>query len=134
MKDKISVKDNYWEFRIFTPEEIEAFAKISGDDNPIHMNDEIAKEKGFDSRICHGMLIASNISKILAVNYPGPGTIYLQQSINFKSPAYPGEKLKFVLSVLKADQKKGKYLIQTDVFHDNDGDLVLTGEALVLVR
>jgi len=123
----------YHEYRSYSEADISSYANLSGDHNPIHLDDKIAMEKGFKRRICHGMLVVSNISKILAVNFPGPGTIYLQQSIDFKSPAYPGEKLKYSLTVLGSDPVKRKYQIQTDVFHD-DGEMVLTGEALVLVR
>ncbi len=98
------------------------------------MNDSAAKEMGFEKRICHGMLVASHISKILAVNFPGPGTIYLNQTLSFRSPIYPDVKLRFELTVVEANNEKRKYLISTEVKNaENSTDLII-GDALILLK
>ena len=69
-----------------TEEMINNFAKVSGDFNPIHVNEQYAKKTIFKKRISHGMLVASFISRVIANKLPGPGTIYLSQNLSFKHP------------------------------------------------
>jgi 3-hydroxybutyryl-CoA dehydratase len=130
----LNVGSKYEELKIFTYNDIDTFSQLTGDENHIHLDDDFAKNKGFEGRICHGMLVSSYISKILAMDFPGTGTIYLNQFLSFKSPVYPNKQLKYCLTVKEANSEKRKYLIQTDVFHFDSGELALTGEALVLVR
>lgn len=132
--NKLVVGTKYEEIKSFTNNDIDTFANLTGDQNQLHLNDDFAIKKGFEKRICHGMLVSSHISKILAMNFPGIGTIYLNQFISFKSPVYPDRQLKYCLTIKEADIEKRKYLIQTDVIHADSEELALTGEALVLVR
>lgn len=74
-----------------TDEDVRAFADISGDYNPIHLDDEFAKESVFGERISHGMLTASHISATLGYIFPGPGWIYLNQSLQFRAPVKIGD-------------------------------------------
>lgn len=134
MLNDILIGSTYEEIKSFTFNDIKVYSQLTGDVNPIHTDDAFAHAKGFNGRICHGMLVASNISKILAVNFPGEGTIYLNQHLDFKSPAYPNNELKYMLKVVEADNEKRKYFIQTDVLDTNSREIVLTGNALVLVR
>lgn len=85
-------KNYLWEFKI-TNEDIDIFAKVSGDHNPVHLDKVAAKKMGFNDRIAHGAMLVSEISKVAAMSYPGLGTIYLTQTLDFKSPVYPDMEL-----------------------------------------
>jgi len=79
--------------RIVTEKDIEDFAKISGDDNPVHLNEDFAKKTIFKGRIAHGMLAASFISTTVGTKLPGYGAIYISQSLRFKAPVRIGDKV-----------------------------------------
>ena len=132
--ENLNIGSKYEELKLFSTDDIDTFAKLTEDENQIHLDDDFAIKKGFEKRICHGMLVSSHISKILAMNFPGIGTIYLNQFLSFKSPVYPNRQLKYCMTIKEAEIEKRKYLIQTDVIHVDSEELALTGEALVLVR
>lgn len=71
-----------------TKENIERFAEITGDQNPLHMDDEFASHTQFGGRIAHGMYSASLISAVIGMKMPGPGAVYLGQTLNFKAPVH----------------------------------------------
>lgn len=117
--------------QIITDELIHAFAAISGDSNPVHLDDEYAATTRFGRRIAHGMLAASLISAVLANDLPGAGTVYLSQTLQFKAPVYPGDTVTAVIEVKSVREDKPiATLITTCVNQDNV--TVLEGEALVL--
>jgi 3-hydroxybutyryl-CoA dehydratase len=130
----LKCNDSYEESKSFSEKEIDDFSKLTGDTNKIHLDDHYAQEKGFIGRICHGMLATSYISKILAVNFPGQGSIYLNQFVSFIAPVYPNKELIYRLTIKEAELEKQKYLIQTEVIQAEDNKLLVSGEALVLVR
>ena len=74
-----------------TDEMVRSFATLTGDTNPVHLDEIYAATTRFGKRIAHGMLAASLISAALANDLPGPGTVYLSQSLQFKAPVYPGD-------------------------------------------
>ena len=114
-----------------TEELVEKFAEITGDKNPIHMDGKYAESTIFGKRIAHGMLVASYFSKIIANVYPGEGSIYVSQSLQFIKPCYIGETLMYVINLIKKD--KNKYFIKTETFNKNK-ELILTGEALIIKK
>jgi 3-hydroxybutyryl-CoA dehydratase len=75
--------------------------------NPVHLDDEYAKNSIFKKRIAHGMLLGGYISSIIANEYPGEGSIYLQQTLNFLNPCYIGDEIEVVIELI--EQKKYKY-------------------------
>lgn len=77
-----------WNFTI-NEQKIDSFAQLSGDENPIHIDVNVAQSKGFKDRISHGALLIAEISKVAAMNYPSNGAVYLSQKVYFKKPAYP---------------------------------------------
>ena len=79
--------------KIVTLQDIKKFAEVSGDYNPVHLDEEFAKKTIFKRRIAHGFLTASFISTIIATHLPGPGSIYLKQSLKFLAPVYINEKI-----------------------------------------
>lgn len=117
--------------RVVTPADIEAFAAVSGDHNPVHLDEEFAKTTRFKGRIAHGMLGASFISTAIASKLPGPGSIYLAQSLAFKAPVRPGDKVETVITVAEILRDKGRVVLKTQC--RVGATLVIDGEATVLV-
>lgn len=114
-----------------TEADIVLFAGISGDINPVHLNHEFATETMFEGRIAHGMLTASFISTVIGTRLPGPGTIYLKQNLNFRSPVRAGDTARARATVKEIVLEKRRVVMETVV---TVGDtVVLDGEALILV-
>jgi len=84
---------------IVTDDMVHKFAEVSGDRNPIHIDDEYASKSIFGKRIVHGMLLSSFFSKMIAETYPGKGSIYLNQSLNFKNPCYVNDEVTITIKL-----------------------------------
>jgi 3-hydroxybutyryl-CoA dehydratase len=114
-----------------TDADIVLFSGVSGDTNPVHLNDEFARDTPFKSRIAHGMLSASLISTVFGTKLPGPGCIYLSQSLRFKAPVRPGDTVtaRVTLAELKSEKKQARFECVCLV----NGKAVLDGEATILV-
>jgi len=112
-------------------EDIRAFAEVTGDKNPLHLNDEFASKTLFKRRIAHGFLTAGLISAVIGSRLPGNGTIYLSQTLNFLAPVYIGDEITAKVEVSEV-LKEGKRLrLKTQVINQN-GTVVVDGEALVI--
>lgn len=109
---------------------IQLFAEMSGDRNPVHLDQEFASKTMFKDRIAHGMFSGALISAAVACELPGPGTIYLGQQMSFQKPVKIGDTLTVRLEILEK-LPKFKVRIATNVFNQN-GDLVVEGEAEIL--
>ena len=114
-----------------TDEMIRAFADLTGDTNPVHLNDAYAAGTRFGRRIAHGMIAAGLISATLANDLPGPGTVYLSQSLQFKAPVYPGDTITTTVEVKNVRPDKPIVTLMTVCKNQNDM-VVLEGEAVVL--
>jgi len=114
-----------------TDADIVLFAGVSGDTNPVHLNDEFARETMFKGRIAHGMLSASLISTVFGTKMPGPGCIYMSQTLRFKAPVRPGDTVTARVTVveLKPEKKQARF----DCVCLVNGKAVLDGEAIILV-
>lgn len=111
-----------------TDADIVKFAEVSGDTNPVHLDDEFAKTTRFGGRIAHGMLSAGHISAVLANQLPGPGTIYLGQTLAFKAPVKPGDTVVTTVEVKTIEKRRVTLATICRV-----GDtVVIEGEALVM--
>ena len=111
--------------------DIEAFADVSGDVNPVHLNQEFADRTMFRGRIAHGMLTASFISTVIGTKLPGPGCIYVSQNLKFKAPVRAGDTVHTRVIVLDVDQIKGRVRLETLC---RVGDVtVVEGEAVLMV-
>ena len=110
---------------------IRAFAEVTGDNNPVHLDDDYAAGTRFGRRIAHGMIAAGLISATLANDLPGPGTVYLSQTLKFKLPVYPGDTVKAAVEVLSVRPDKPIVTLSTVCTNQND-EVVLAGEAVVL--
>jgi 3-hydroxybutyryl-CoA dehydratase len=117
--------------RTVTVADIEAFAAVSGDHNPVHLDDTYAKTTMFKGRIAHGMLGASFISTAIASKLPGPGSIYLAQSLSFKAPIRPGDKVETVITVADVIADKKRVVLKTQC--RVGATVVIDGEATILV-
>lgn len=114
-----------------TDEMIHTFAALTGDNNPVHLDDDYAAGTRFKRRIAHGMLAASLISAALANDLPGPGTVYLSQSLQFKAPVYPGDTVTATIEVKSVREDKPIATLVTTCTNQ-DGVVVIEGEATVL--
>lgn len=111
--------------------DIIAFANLSGDLNPVHLVDSYAEKTRFKGRIAHGMLSASLISAVLGTKLPGPGTIYLSQSLRFKAPVAIGDTITATATVTAQKEDRPIYTLET-VCVNQEGIRVLEGEAVIL--
>ena len=114
-----------------TETDITLFAGITGDVNPVHTNREYAYDTMFKGRIAHGMLTASFISTVLGTKLPGPGCIYMSQTLQFKAPVRDGDTAHAKVVVKEIDRVKNRVLLETTV--SVSGKPVVVGEALLLV-
>ena len=117
--------------KTITEADIVLFAGVSGDNNAVHINEEFAATTPFKGRIAHGMLSASVISAAIANKLPGPGTIYMQQSLAFKAPVKAGDTVHAKVTVSKMIPEKRLIFLETVC--SVRGVVVITGEALVRV-
>jgi len=113
-----------------TETDVYLFAGISGDFNPAHVNEAYAAQTAFKTRIAHGMLSAGFISNVLGNRLPGPGTIYISQSLTFLAPVRIGDTITATAEVVEIMKEKKRVRIKT-VCTNQAGDEILTGEALV---
>ena len=118
----------------FISEELgQSFAQISGDYNPVHLDEEYAKGTMFGKRIAHGMLLGSYISGILGNDFPGEGTIYLKQDMKFMKPVYYGDTITISVTILEMDDARNRMTLETNCYNQ-ESELVLAGTALVMLR
>lgn len=117
--------------KTITEADIETFADLSGDDNPLHLDADFASKTKFKERIAHGMLTASLLSTVIGTKLPGPGCIYISQSLNFRAPVKIGDDVVATarLTELIADRRRAILACSCAV----NGTTVLDGEAVIMV-
>ena len=116
--------------KVVTDEDIEMFAQISTDRNPVHLDDDYAQDTIFEGRIAHGMLTAGLISAVIGEQLPGHGTVYMGQSLKFLAPVRPGDRVHAEVKVVEIDIAKRR--VTLDCHCSVEGKKVLVGEAKVL--
>ena len=114
-----------------TEADIMMFAGVSGDTNPVHLNEEFACGTPFEGRIAHGMLTASFISTVIGTKLPGPGCIYVSQSLKFKAPVRVGDTVQAIVTITSVDADRKR--ITMDTRCQVGGKDVLAGEAVIMV-
>lgn len=117
---------------VFSQADVDEFARLSGDDNPVHLDPAAAARMGFPGTIVHGMLGASLISRLLGTTLPGPGTIYIAQELRFRRPILPGVPVVASVEVTSARDDKPIYELLTIV--TSAGEVAIDGKATVLLR
>ena len=117
---------------IISESRVQEFAKLSGDFNPHHMDEEYAKKSKYEKRICHGMLLASFFSKLTAMYLPGQGSFYLSQTLNFVSPAFINDEVTVRGEITKISSSTGIVRVKTQIINKNNV-LLVSGDAKVLI-
>nr|WP_272887018.1 MaoC family dehydratase [Phenylobacterium aquaticum] len=117
--------------RSVTEADIQAFAAVSGDTNPVHLDEAYAQTTSFQGRIAHGMLSAAYISAVIGTQLPGPGAIYLSQSLKFRRPVRIGATVVTTVTIEALDERRGHATFATVC--QVDGKSVVEGEALIMV-
>lgn len=118
--------------KIFSENDVEIFSELSRDKNPVHLDEDFAKNSIFKKRIVHGFLYGSLISAVIGSKMPGPGSIYLHQEMNFKKPVYLNEKVTALVRI--TGFKPEKSLIYLDTFcYKNDNEIVIEGKAIIKI-
>jgi 3-hydroxybutyryl-CoA dehydratase len=106
------------------------FSELSGDKNPIHLDDEYAKNSVFGKKIVHGILLVSFFSKLIADKYPGEGSIYLSQNVHFKNPCFINDTITVIVEL--NEKIKNKYYLKTSIVRDNI--TLIEGDAVILKK
>ena len=129
--DKLTIGQKALYSKTITETDVYLFAGISGDINPAHVNDEYAKNTTFKGRIAHGILTASLISAVIGMQLPGPGTIYVSQTLKFLAPVHFGDTITASVEIKEIIKEKNRVILSTRCKNQDDV-IVLTGEAIVL--
>ena len=109
------------------------FAILSGDQNPLHVDDNYANNTSFKKRVCHGMLLASFFSRLIGMHLPGKNALYFSQSLNFKSPCFIGNEVTVEGEVVDKSMA-AKILVLNTTIYDQSGKSLVDGIAKVIVR
>lgn len=117
--------------KTITDADIQMYSAVSLDTNPIHMDEEAARRSRFGGRIAHGMLSAGLISALLGTRLPGPGTIYLRQSLSFRAPVKIGQTVKATVEITDLNLPRKSVTLRTQCLVREN--VVIDGEAMVLV-
>jgi 3-hydroxybutyryl-CoA dehydratase len=117
--------------RTVSDADIRHFAEISGDTNPVHLDDDFAATTRFEQRIAHGMLTGSYISTVVGTKLPGPGCLYVSQTLNFRAPVFIGDEVTATVIITELNERRG-YVTLNTVCSVGDKD-VIRGVALMLV-
>lgn len=128
--DQLEIGDSDQFAKTVTETDIYMFAGITGDLNPAHVNEAYAQGTFFKTRIAHGILSAGFISAVIGTRLPGPGTVYMQQRLNFLAPVRIGDTVTATVKVLEKMVEKKRVRLETTCVNQ-DGVKVVDGEALV---
>lgn len=118
-----------WE-RFISAEDVKRFAEVVGDLNPIHLDAEFAETSFFKKRIVHGAFLGGLISKVLGMDFPGQGTVYLSQNSVFKRPVYVDTKVTVEVKITQVIAEKRRLVLDTNVLNDQ-GEPCMTGSATI---
>lgn len=129
---KFKAGDSAETTRTIEQADVDAFASVTGDHNPVHVDETFAKETRFGRRIAHGMLTASLISSVLANKLPGKGSVYLGQTLQFVAPVFPGDEITARVTVKEVREDKPIVKLET-ICVNQRGETVIRGEATILV-
>lgn len=114
-----------------TARDIDMFAAVSGDTNPVHLDEAFAASTAFGGRIAHGLLVASFLSTILGTRLPGPGSVYVSQSLNFRAPVRIGDTVTARVRVSSVCGEKFRVTLRCEC--SVEGETVVDGEAVVRI-
>ncbi len=129
----IKIGDSASISKTFNDADVRSFAEISGDKNPIHLDEEYAAKTQFEKRLVHGMLTAGLISAVLGTELPGDGRIYLSELINFRAPVFIGDTISAKVTVVKIREEKPIVTLET-ICKNQDDVVVIEGEAVLFAK
>ena len=129
--DELSVGQSAEITQVVGAADIEAFAAVSGDANPLHLDEAYARTTPFGGRIAHGMLMAAYISAVVGSKLPGPGAIYMTQSLKFRRPVRIGDSVTTRVEITALDTQRGHATLKTLCLVA--GKTVVDGEAVIIV-
>ena len=112
---------------------VEKFSNLSGDLNPLHMDNEFAESSSFKKRIVHGMLLASFFSQLIGMKLPGKNALYFSQTLNFRSPCYIDDKIEIIGEVIEKSDSTKIITISTSIFNKSKTCLI-DGIAKIIVK
>lgn len=133
MYEDIQIGDTAVFSKTISEFDIYQFAGLTGDYNPMHIDQEYAKDTFFKGRIAHGMLTGSFISTVLGMKLPGPNSIYLSQTFRFTAPVKIGDTIKAAVEVLEKRDDKRIIKLKTQVWNQRE-ELVVDGDAIVMKK
>lgn len=129
--EKLKLGDQYQENVRFTQKDVNLFADVSGDRNPIHIDEAYAAKTPFGKPIVHGFLAGSVFSKVFGMNWPGEGTIYLYQDMSFRAPVFVEKNYVAKFEIIEHNQEKNKATVQCTL-EDEEGNQAIIGVAKLL--
>jgi len=112
---------------------LETFAKLSGDYNPLHMDEKYAQKTSFKKRVCHGMLLASFFSRLVGMYLPGKNALYFSQTLNFQAPCFVDDEITIEGEVIDKSSATGIVTIKTSI-HNKNNECIVDGIAKVIIR
>lgn len=119
--------------KIITTEMVENFAQLSGDFNPLHMDEEYAKKTSFGKRVCHGMLLSSLFSQLVGMFLPGKNSLYFSQSLNFQSPCYIDDEVIIEGEVIEKSIALQMITLKTQIINQH-GLCIIDGLGKIIIR
>ncbi|MEQ9297655.1 MAG: MaoC family dehydratase [Cyclobacteriaceae bacterium] len=128
----MKVGDQYQTDFVITQEMVNEFAELSGDKNPLHLDAEFAAQTPFKQPIVHGIFSVSIISKIMGTEFPGAGSVYLDQQFQFKRPVYPGKEYYAKIVLISVEEGKHRGVFSTQIFSKDRNKVAVDGQATVL--
>ncbi len=129
--DEISIGQEATYTKVVSREMVKAFAEISGDTNPVHLDEEYAKGTVFKENIAHGILVTGLISKVLGCDLPGYGAIYVSQKVDFLRPVKIGDEITAKVEAISKEDKRGFVTFKTTCVNQL-GKMVIKGEAVAI--
>lgn len=119
--------------KTITAEDIDKFAEVSLDENPVHLDEEYASKTIFKKRIAHGILVSGLISAVLGTKLPGEGAIYMGQELKFMAPVYIGDTITATVEIIELIAEKNRVVCNT-ICTNQDGKQVIVGKATLLQK
>jgi len=117
--------------KVVTEQDVQTFAQVTGDTNPVHLDADYAATTSFEKPIAHGMLTAGFISAAIGTKLPGPGCIYLEQSLKFRTPVFIGATVTTTVTVKELNERRRRAVLETVC--TVEGKKVVTGEATIML-
>ncbi|WP_299454950.1 MaoC family dehydratase [uncultured Microscilla sp.] len=116
----------------FTQDDVIKFAEVTGDKNPLHLDADYAANTPFSQPIMHGFLAGSIFSKVFGTLFPGEGTIYMKQTMEFRRPMFVNKEYEAVFKVTDINREKHRAVISTSIVNKEDGKEAVNGEAMLM--